>query len=138
MECLIYVSEALVSARSREATGIYLDARRRNRDLAVTGYLHREAGYYAQYLEGEAVTLDPLLQKLWDDWRHRNLDIRLRQSLGSRRFPAWDMAFSEAPYTSYADFAAARELAGSLSGASGPELLAFFESIATRGGAAGR
>ncbi|MDV7144805.1 BLUF domain-containing protein [Tropicimonas sp. TH_r6] len=134
MEWLIYVSKAVVSPASQDAASIYLTARQRNKTLGLTGYLHREDGVFMQYLEGPSEGIDTLLLRLRRDWRHRDMRILHRAPLEQRRFPGWNMEFTESPKGSFAHWAAAADDRKPLSDVQldqvgAEDLLAFIESI---------
>ncbi|SDI25619.1 BLUF domain-containing protein [Aliiruegeria lutimaris] len=137
MQWLVYLSEARVGPKSADAAQIYLTARKRNRELGLTGYLHRENGCFLHYVEGPAEGLETLLVSLRRDWRHQNMQIFGRGPLKSRRFPDWDMAFTETPDASFAMWlgvsAGDGPCAQALAEASSETVLAFFDSLRDAG-----
>ncbi len=134
MEWLIYLSKAAVSPASQDAASIYLTARKRNEALGLTGYLHREQGCFLQYLEGPSEGLDQLLLSLRRDWRHSDMRVLHRAPLQQRRFPGWNMEFTETPATSYAIWSGTEGNSeplfnGPIAQASAEDLLAFIEIV---------
>ncbi|NDR56383.1 BLUF domain-containing protein [Aliiruegeria sabulilitoris] len=137
MQWLVYISEACVAPQSADAAQIYLTARKRNQELGLTGYLHREKGYFVQYVEGPPDGLDTLLKSLRRDWRHRHMQVYGRGPLKSRRFPNWDMAFTETPNASFSMWlggtAGEPPCTQTLAEASSETVLAFFDSLRDAG-----
>ncbi|MDT0682217.1 BLUF domain-containing protein [Roseicyclus sp. F158] len=97
----LYISTAKVLPRSPEDVMIYLHARNRNADLEITGYLHRENGYYTQYVEGPKNALDQLKLLINKDWRHENIRSLSEGHTPVRRFSGWDMAFTDEEISSF-------------------------------------
>ena len=135
----LYRSRATVPARSVADGLIYLRARETNAVLGVTGYLHREDGYYVQYVEGSDFALDWLEAIIRRDPRHVELQTLVRGEIDARRFAGWDMAFTapDGPpgRTSFAVWQGMRNRAERIATASAPQMLEFMAS-AVRTGAA--
>ncbi len=129
----LYVSAANVPPRSVDDALIYLQARNRNAARGISGYLHREDGYYVQYVEGPPAELDQLKNLIRRDWRHENIRVLADGSIMARKFFAWDMAFTDAETSS---FRAIQALSGGetdIGRASAEEILTFMERTALSG-----
>ena len=92
----LYRSRALVAPRSVADGLIYLQARQFNATLGVTGYLHREDGFYVQYIEGPRDGLVRLAGVIRGDGRHMEVETLARGTTSQHRFEGWDMAFTTA------------------------------------------
>ena len=126
----LYRSRATTLPRSAPDATIYLQARRANRERGITGYLHREDGFYVQYVEGPADALAGLERRIRRDWRHAEVRALHRGEIARRRFPGWDMAFTERETSTF------RGATGAVIGTAPPEaLLAFMDATARDGGA---
>jgi hypothetical protein len=66
-----------------------------NEQHGLTGFLHREAGYYIQYYEGPEDRADQLTQNLERDTRHYNFTILGEGFVEQRRFDDWSMGYSD-------------------------------------------
>ncbi len=65
-----------------------------NSEHQVTGFLHREAGFYVQYYEGCKSKVDQLTQNLQGDNRHYNFTILSQGQTPERLFSNWSMGYS--------------------------------------------
>lgn len=65
----------------------------------ITGFLHREAGYYLQYYEGEKPNVAQLTQNLMDDDRHHSFTIIDQGNTPSRTFDGWSMGYANTAKT---------------------------------------
>lgn len=91
----IYRSRAKVPAFSADSALIYLQSRNRNSADELTGYLHREDDYFVQYVEGPHAAMARLQEAIGADPRHGDIQVIGEGEIPSRRFPGWDMAFTE-------------------------------------------
>ena len=76
-----------------EVNRILMTSRRNNRACRVGGMLHFGNGYFFQYLEGPAATVDALYGRIQSDARHRDVEQLTRGSIERRRFSDWSMKF---------------------------------------------
>ncbi|PZX17498.1 FAD-dependent sensor of blue light [Palleronia aestuarii] len=129
MHCL-YVSRALVPADAAEAASIYGSARQRNPQLDVTGYLHREGPYFAQYIEGPGYAIEQLVPLIRDDPRHDRFRILSHGEAETRVFGSWHMAFTDEGMNPYATFAAGSARPTNIAMARAEDLEAFFRASA--------
>jgi len=62
----------------------------------ITGFLHRSANHYYQYLEGPRQHIDALLARIAKDTRHTNFQFLQTGNNKQRRFRNWSMEYSQA------------------------------------------
>lgn len=60
----------------------------------VTGFLHRSAQHYYQYLEGPSHHIDALLDRIAKDTRHTEFHLLQSGNTDQRRFGSWSMGYS--------------------------------------------
>lgn len=82
-----------MTEKSAQCADILKEARARNRDLQLTGYLHLEDGAFYQWLEGPAGPLEDVAQMILRDPRHDNVEFLWRGHQDARQFGAWWMGF---------------------------------------------
>ena len=121
----LYISTAKVPPRSANDALIYLQARDRNSAHAISGYLHRENGYYVQYIEGPEAALKQLKRLICHDWRHEKVRVLLEGRSQSRRFAGWDMAFTNEEMSSFRTYQASIHGETDISRASAQDILVF-------------
>ena len=127
-----YRSKAMVKSRSQADGLIYLQASKLNPPMRISGYLHRDASTYVQYVEGPIASLRDLRRRVQADGRHYDIKTLLWGLTPQRRFSTWDMAFTNEEIASFARFQQSRCLSTSLAEASAMEVLAFMEATAER------
>lgn len=125
MHFIAYRSQSLILPRSAACAEIYLDSRRRNQRSGLTGYLHHEDGYFAQYLEGAKAELYEVFDAIRCDFRHQNVELLKAGQVNQRRLPNWDMTFSEKECRAYVDWSKARGFGDTFESASGDNIIAF-------------
>lgn len=91
MERLVYVSTASPSLAGGDVFDIIQKSSLRNPDRGITGFLCMVSGLFFQYIEGETLALDKLLDDLSHDQRHHSISILGRWATNQRAFPAWKM-----------------------------------------------
>ncbi len=89
----VYVSSAIKPLEEDEIRDILLVARQNNERLGVTGMLLYKDGNFLQVLEGPAMAVDGLIQKIKRDPRHKGVILMSRKNIEERQFPDWSMAF---------------------------------------------
>ncbi len=95
LSSLLYISRSSFPPADAEIMvgQIVAAARAWNADFGVTGALLFTGTHFAQQLEGEAQTIDTLLDRLRRDSRHDQLMIVDRRALAERHFSDWTMAY---------------------------------------------
>ncbi len=76
-----------------EVNRILVYSRRNNRRREVGGVLHYGSGFFFQYLEGPADTVDCLYARICRDPRHERVERLTRRPIRNRRFRDWSMKF---------------------------------------------
>lgn len=96
MISVLYVSTSALYPQNadREVDKIIAGARVRNHSLDLTGALLFTGSRFAQVLEGEEADVDEMLRVIIDDARHRDMIVLGRDSIMTRCFAGWDMAYS--------------------------------------------
>ncbi len=121
----LYISTVGIHPNSAEEALIFRIAKERNRDLGVTGYLHRENGYFVQYIEGSEDVLEKIKNMIRADWRHSNVrDLETGVTL-TRRFDGWDMVFSNEETNAFRDWQSSRGSIPDISSAPAADILGF-------------
>lgn len=91
---LIYRSHSLIPAdQSRTELGeIFATARRKNRELGITGALVISGDAFVQALEGDERAVRALYATICEDPRHDDLAILEETTVAGRTFGRWAMA----------------------------------------------
>ena len=137
LHCWLYRSVARTRPRSVEDGHIFLTACAANAAHGVTGFLHREDGFFVQYIEGVPVTLATLRQSIKADWRHAEVTTQLSAPIRQRRFAGWDMAFTDAEMASFREYQTIHGRIDGVSTAAPDDLLEFMIYLARSGRAGG-
>jgi hypothetical protein len=90
---LIYISAARAEFSEAELTRLLLRARETNRKLGVSGLLIHHSGSFFQVLEGSAVVVEALFDRISGDPRHERVAVLQRSSLPTAAFGEWSMGF---------------------------------------------
>jgi len=90
---VLYVSEVCLGITADDIDRLVANARRRNRQLDLTGALLVCDGHFAQALEGQELLVEETMRKIARDVRHRDLRVQQRAVITQRLFADWDMAF---------------------------------------------
>lgn len=90
---ILYQSRALVPVGDAAHDDILVACQRNNEKEQLTGFLHREAGVFLQYLEGPPDQLEHALSRIAHDPRHSDIAIIQRGRISKRYFPDWQMGF---------------------------------------------
>ena len=89
----VYVSSATRRLQNDEILEILRRARLNNARLDITGMLLYRDGNFLQVLEGPAIVVDSLVQKIRRDPRHHGLILMSRKGIEQRQFGDWRMGF---------------------------------------------
>jgi len=93
---IVYASAATRDIEARELIDLLAQARRKNRELGITGMLlHSERSFF-QVLEGEADTVGALFSRIAKDERHGRIAKIIEEPIAHRHFGDWSMAFTGA------------------------------------------
>ncbi|MEO1045879.1 MAG: BLUF domain-containing protein [Pseudomonadota bacterium] len=88
---LLYTSHATHDFDDEELRKLVSKARKRNRQLGVTGAVFYEDGRFLQWLEGPIAALDRLYDDIGHDKRHNDLEMVCHGLTNHRMFADWDM-----------------------------------------------
>lgn len=72
----------------------------------ITGFLHRSAQHYYQYIEGPSHHIDALLARIAKDLRHTEFQLLQTGETDHRRFGNWSMGYSQAASEVQSNFSA--------------------------------
>ena len=90
---LVYVSSMTIG--SRFSTTIFEEveshARNYNQQQGITGTLCYGNGHFLQCIEGEKAKVYTLIQRIYSDTRHKNVQVLLLQVIKHRSFSDWRM-----------------------------------------------
>lgn len=104
LACFLYRSTAVEGISNADLKDILLTARGRNAAAGLTGCLHHEAGLFFQWLEGPKEALNPVVQSILRDTRHREVIVLQDGALDQRRFQDWRMRFTDRDQGSLMDW----------------------------------
>ena len=92
---IFYVSRAAPHVGAHEIRSILGAARRRNRQLDLTGLLAHAENCFAQVLEGPAEALAAVIASIAKDARHDQLRVVYRGESDRRQYAQWEMGYIE-------------------------------------------
>ncbi len=90
---LCYASVAAMPFDEPALKGLLNEARANNAQEGITGILLYGEGHFVQVIEGVPAAVDALFAKIARDPRHQQVFEVYRQSVSTRDFPNWSMAF---------------------------------------------
>lgn len=93
MHQLIYLSTPTHSLSDTQLRELLNQVRAKNAELDVTGVLFYGASQFLQLLEGDALTLAALYERIGQDGRHHSLVKLADKEVVGRSFSDWAMAF---------------------------------------------
>jgi hypothetical protein len=94
LERIVYQSTASHEFGSLALFNLLTEAQTRNSELEITGHLLYLDGQFTQCFEGPPDKVEQLWQSIQRDKRHHNIELLVRHTAETRRFPEWTMAFS--------------------------------------------
>lgn len=95
LQALVYVSSATRLLSADELKHLLECARERNATEKVTGVLLYSHGKFMQYLEGPEAGLNKVYDVIKADAKHEGIIELVRESIASREFADWSMAFRD-------------------------------------------
>lgn len=93
MISLIYVSTSRKLLNEQELLDILRVSRENNEETEITGMLLYKGGNFMQVLEGPEEKVLALYETIRKDSRHKDAHIISKESIQTRQFPKWEMAF---------------------------------------------
>lgn len=92
---VVYASSATELFEKDDLASLLQHSRENNARRDISGILLYKGGNFMQVLEGEASTVDALLDVISRDRRHKGVLRLLRRPIETRDFPDWSMAFRD-------------------------------------------
>lgn len=89
-----YSSAEAIDFSQNDITELLEVARTNNAKLGVTGMLLYDKGAFFQLLEGPSSVVNPLLEKIKKDARHKQFIKIIQEDIGQRDFSEWTMGYS--------------------------------------------
>jgi len=83
---------------------------RNNTAKGLTGMLLFGNGTFLQSLEGEKAVVDPLIERIGRDTRHRDMKILRRAEITDRQYTDWSMGFERVTEATLAEIPSLRNL----------------------------
>lgn len=90
---LIYSSIASKDVDFNIISDILTNAVRNNQENDITGMLLYDGHHFMQCIEGDAIVIDKLYQKISEDSRHHSLYINGKEFDDNRLFSNWNMGY---------------------------------------------
>jgi hypothetical protein len=88
-----YISQASEPLSADGLLGLLNQCHRNNTAKGLTGMLLFGNGTFLQSIEGEAKVVDPLIERISKDPRHRDIKIVRRDEITERQYSDWSMGF---------------------------------------------
>uniref|UniRef100_A0A942T1J9 Acylphosphatase n=1 Tax=Neobacillus citreus TaxID=2833578 RepID=A0A942T1J9_9BACI len=131
LQSLVYMSSASRPFDDAELDRVLEHARERNTADGLTGLLVARGGRFMQLLEGPYDAVLATYQRILEDDRHDGVVLLVEESIHTRRFPEWSMAYDRdddaaAPPEGFSDFLPSGDRSADQSRAR--ELLRWFRS----------
>lgn len=96
LHACLYVSTASRLLRRTELDLLLLQARQRNTNLKISGFLIYCDGNFMQYIEGPRVALMTVYADICADARHQDFIELASEPVAEREFAGWSMAYAPA------------------------------------------
>lgn len=93
LQSLVYMSSAAEPFDDDALEGVLVHARSRNTADGLTGLLVHRNGRFMQLLEGPYDAVLSTYQRILADDRHDDVRLLAEESIHTRRFPEWSMAY---------------------------------------------
>ena len=88
---LVYRSRSVRPMSLGDLERLAAAAQARNRSEAITGVVLYDEGWFFQWLEGPAASLDRVMRSINRDSRHTDIEVLARETDNLRSFARWDM-----------------------------------------------
>jgi len=93
LQSLVYMSSAIESFDEDDLAAVLEYSRERNTADGLTGMLVHRNGRFMQLLEGPYDAVLSTYQRILEDERHDDVRLLVEESIHTRRFPEWSMAY---------------------------------------------
>lgn len=102
LKTVLFVSESLLQGAHPPALDELIQGSgERNAAHGITGAMISARGHFAEVLEGPASSLDPLMDRILCDPRHRHVRVVLAREIPRRQFARWSMILAYAGESFY-------------------------------------
>ncbi|WP_260855634.1 BLUF domain-containing protein [Curtobacterium sp. 9128] len=99
LHSLVYMSSAVDRFDDDELEAVLAYARDRNSADGLSGLLVHRSGRFMQLLEGPYDAVMATYRRILEDDRHGDVSLLVEESIHTRRFPDWTMAFDRSADT---------------------------------------
>ncbi len=110
LDSLVYVSSAKWLLKLEEIEYLLKRARERNKEYEITGVLLYNGGNFMQYIEGPKNNLDIIYNIICADNQHTGIIVISRETIESRQFGDWSMAYQTKDVNGYLGSPSERKL----------------------------
>lgn len=93
LQSLVYMSSAVEQFDDDDLEAVLAYSRERNTADGLSGMLVHRAGRFMQLLEGPYDAVMATYSRILADERHGDVSLLVEESIHTRRFPEWSMAF---------------------------------------------
>lgn len=93
LQSLVYMSSAAEPFDEDDLEAVLVHARERNTADGLSGMLVHRAGRFMQLLEGPYDAVIATYARIVADPRHEEVRLLVEESIHTRRFPQWSMAY---------------------------------------------
>lgn len=90
-----YISRTSEPFSSEQLLDLLMQCRTNNTKSGVTGMLLYGNSTFLQAIEGEEAVIDQLVEKIWKDPRHAEIEILGRREIEQREYNDWSMGFEQ-------------------------------------------
>ncbi|WP_255252679.1 BLUF domain-containing protein [Curtobacterium sp. 'Ferrero'] len=109
LQSLVYMSSATTPFEDADLDAVLAHARQRNTADGLTGLLVARGGRFMQLLEGPYDAVMSTYRRILEDDRHDSVVLLAEESIHTRRFPEWTMAYDRGdqgtePPAGFSDF----------------------------------
>ncbi|MDJ0653624.1 MAG: BLUF domain-containing protein [Xanthomonadales bacterium] len=88
-----YVSRSAEPMSDQALLDLLLQCRKNNRKRGITGMLLYANGTFLQAIEGEEEVINALVEEIWNDERHTDIQLLHRREIEVREYGDWSMGF---------------------------------------------
>ena len=93
MFCIVYRSIQNPVIGQTEIQALLEQAKDFNRANDITGCLLSYNNEFVQYIEGDKLRVEALLENIKKDWRHSEVNVLISGHINGREFENWTMAY---------------------------------------------
>lgn len=90
-----YVSRTTEPMSNEQLLALLMQCQSNNRERGVTGMLLYGNGTFLQSIEGDDAVIDDLVEHIWKDPRHADIQMLHRRAITQRQYADWTMGFEQ-------------------------------------------